>query len=733
MEDRLKSITINASNAFGIGQLDCSFSLNKNRCIAIYAPNGTCKTSLRKALEAWSKNEPIKDNFFPERDSSFEIAANPPEELGRANVFCFRSMGDLASARFFDDRLLASPGLKEQYIQDKESHDAELRLLLATLRKELASGASFPKDAEMAPFIAELTGFDDIGRALTALVDRADSMDEPLFVTKYKLGDVISKSVEKALSKPGVKETLADYARVRGEVLEKSVYFGDGFDYLAASSLADELGKSGFFNARHALLLHSRDDAGTKAITSLEEYREVIDAEVERANSAPVVIEHFKIADEKLGKAQTIKRFKEIISSDQEVASAVGDPQAMKLSFLVHAVQLHREEVTQYLGARESYFERMGAFQKKLAEEQSGWDFAVQLFRSRFRLPITPYVKNRASVVLGDSEPIIAFKYQNRDVNNDLLIENLSEGEKKALYMLSVIFEIERSKRLPGAKLFVFDDVVDSFDYINKYAFIEYLRDFVSGTDAYAVLLTHNFDFFRTVTSRLGADFSRDNCLLAEKDGQGVVSLKKVDFIKQNPLRRWKAALCDDLPKGDVKKIASIAMVRELVEMREGDKSERYGKLSSVLHGRDDAGTVTFDDLDDCFEEYLGVGSFAGDFRNIQKVLMEECGKIVNRGGRLELEEKIVLAIGIRVIVEHCLLSCYDRNNIERPSVNTLGRLISSFKKDCPVDYSRYAECVEQAALIVPENIHANAFMYEPLIDIGSHRFIGLYKDCLNL
>lgn len=180
----MKSITINASNAFGVGQLNCSFNVSKNRCIAIYAPNGTCKTSLRKALEAWSKNEPVKDNFFPERDSSFEIAANPPEELDRANVFCFRSMGDLASARFFDDRLLASPELKEQYIQDKESHDAELRLLLATLRKEVASGASYLKDAEMGAFIEELTGFNDMGKALTALVDRADSMDEPLFVTK---------------------------------------------------------------------------------------------------------------------------------------------------------------------------------------------------------------------------------------------------------------------------------------------------------------------------------------------------------------------------------------------------------------------------------------------------------------------------------------------------------------------------------------------------------------------
>ena len=50
----IESITFDAINAFGIGSMTKTFSfVNKKtgkfggRCMAIYAPNGTCKSSIR--------------------------------------------------------------------------------------------------------------------------------------------------------------------------------------------------------------------------------------------------------------------------------------------------------------------------------------------------------------------------------------------------------------------------------------------------------------------------------------------------------------------------------------------------------------------------------------------------------------------------------------------------------------------------------------------------------------
>lgn len=53
----------------------------------------------------------------------------------------------------------------------------------------------------------------------------------------------------------------------------------------------------------------------------------------------------------------------------------------------------------------------------------------------------------------------------------------LSTGERKALYVLNVIFEIQRRIKDGIETLVVVDDLADSFDYQNKYAIIQYLKD----------------------------------------------------------------------------------------------------------------------------------------------------------------------------------------------------------------------------------------------------------------
>jgi recombinational DNA repair ATPase RecF len=55
------------------------------------------------------------------------------------------------------------------------------------------------------------------------------------------------------------------------------------------------------------------------------------------------------------------------------------------------------------------------------------------------------------------------------------LMQVLSTGEKKALYVLNIIFEVEARKKAKQETVFVVDDIADSFDYKNKYAIIQYL------------------------------------------------------------------------------------------------------------------------------------------------------------------------------------------------------------------------------------------------------------------
>ena len=108
--------------------------------------------------------------------------------------------------------------------------------------------------------------------------------------------------------------------------------------------------------------------------------------------------------------------------------------------------------------------------------------------------------------MLGD-DPIIALGFTYHDgadekaVDKGSLLEALSTGEKKALYVLNVIFEVETRRKARQETLFVVDDIANSFDYQNKYAIIQYLKDTSQDPLFKQIIMTHNFDFFRTLVA----------------------------------------------------------------------------------------------------------------------------------------------------------------------------------------------------------------------------------------
>jgi energy-coupling factor transporter ATP-binding protein EcfA2 len=106
------------------------------------------------------------------------------------------------------------------------------------------------------------------------------------------------------------------------------------------------------------------------------------------------------------------------------------------------------------------------------------------------------------------------------DISRDDLVRVLSTGERRALYLLNVIFDIETRRKNGQETLVIVDDIADSFDYQNKYAIIQYLHDNAQDGLFKQIIMTHNFDFFRTIVARFIAKY--DRCLMATRDHHGV-------------------------------------------------------------------------------------------------------------------------------------------------------------------------------------------------------------------
>ena len=91
---------------------------------------------------------------------------------------------------------------------------------------------------------------------------------------------------------------------------------------------------------------------------------------------------------------------------------------------------------------------------------------------------------NQEDVILKEETLILNFVYKTgiieKKVDREKLEDCLSNGEKKALYILNILYEV-KARELEGKEyLMILDDIADSFDYKNKYAIIEYLNDIIN-------------------------------------------------------------------------------------------------------------------------------------------------------------------------------------------------------------------------------------------------------------
>ena len=142
--------------------------------------------------------------------------------------------------------------------------------------------------------------------------------------------------------------------------------------------------------------------------------------------------------------------------------------------------------------------------------DDTPWKKAIEIYDKRFSVPYKMEIANLKGAIIGESIPKIEFSFTDGDqtvrMTRDKLDElnTLSQGEKRALYLLNIIFEVEEIKQAHEETLFIVDDIADSFDYKNKYAIVEYLYEIAQDDKYSMIILSHNFDFYRTISSRLG-------------------------------------------------------------------------------------------------------------------------------------------------------------------------------------------------------------------------------------
>ena len=585
----MNRVKIHLQNCYGIRELHKEFDFSATQAYALYAPNGVMKSSLAKTFQDVAEQRDSQDRIFPDRQTLRSITDEQNHEIDGRRILVVLPYDEDLGVNEQTSTLLLNTELKSEYdALLREIADAKSELLTAI---RLQAQTKMNMETEISSAI--MPSAYEFDAALIRVKREVADQDNILFANVH-YDKLFNEKVLKALNTKSLKNAIKEYAQRYNELLAESTYFKKGtFDYYNAGQIAKSLADNGFFDAKHTINLNA--DAGPREISNKAELEDIISQDMETILADPALRRKFDDVARQLTRNAELRAFYAYVRDNEAILSRLDNPESLKQDVIKAYLKTHEDLYNDWMNKYDAAQQRRKELEDVARAQNTQWETVIGIFNDRFSVPFYLEAKNKTEVLLGRTSIIdLGFTYIDGEDRAELkrndLLQSLSTGERKALYVLNVIFEIETRKTANQETLVIVDDLADSFDYRNKYAIIQYLKDISENGLFKLVIMTHNFDFFRTIESRL---VGYSYCLMATKNEDGV-SLARAAGIKNVFSRDWKMNFFNDRKK----KIASIPFLRNLVEMTTGENDNRYEELTSMLHWKTGSNTIAIGDLD---------------------------------------------------------------------------------------------------------------------------------------
>jgi hypothetical protein len=716
----MNKLKVQLANCYGIKSLSYDFEFQNDdnrRSYAIYAPNGLMKSSFAKTFDRLSNGEqPEEPRFQKTPHYSITIDGYPIE---KETIFVLKAEIDAKGEIPAVTNLLVKPTEKAHYdalVVDLEKHKQKAITALQSFSKV--------KKTEIESQVSKDFGASNFIEAIRVGLDSVPQEDLSAFIYNVLFN---SKAME-VIQSPGFQSKASEFNQRYEELfqLDNTIYKKGVFNLVRAGNAFGSLQKERFFEAGHRVYL-AGDEQPLDQV-ELDARLEALHARIDGDQELKTIRKEL----EKTAETRELIEFLESLNLEQFEYLA-------KMTKLDQVAELRREIWRFYLSKKteaKSYLDEYDRISSDIAEIENRasnlvpeWNHAVNRFNQRFlNMPFRLRIANEKEVALGKGAAKLLFVFSSEDGINvegdrEATIRTLSQGERRALHLLNFIFEVESRKKSKQPTLFIADDPADSFDYKNKHAIVQYLEDLIGIDHFRQIILTHNFDLFRTLTRFV----NREHCLAAVRCEGESITLKKMEGVN-NIFIYWKKQLLDS----DDILIATIPFTRNLIEYTKGKDDAGYLKLTSLLHWKKDSETIKISDYLEVYNSFFGSKhTYSQSKKTVIELIMEKAESIcVNKGhSELELEKKIVLSIATRITAERWMTRLLRILKSEPeywcPKNPPFGKLLSEFKLLDATN--KNLELLESIGVTVSSNIHLNSFMYEPLLDLSLEHLIDLF------
>ncbi|OCR05459.1 hypothetical protein BA920_05180 [Helicobacter pullorum] len=516
------------------------------------------------------------------------------------------------------------------------------------------------------------------------------------------------------------KNLLKEYFYKYNEILSSSEIFkkteNGEFGTHNIKELQNALSDDRFFLASHKLLISNQE------IVTSENLNNLIQNEIDRIFENKEIKSRFDEIEKKITKNQNLKDFKEAINADKGILLKLIDYENFRKEVIFSYLNKKTDEIESLVSLYENQQEKIQKIINDSKSEQESWKKIIEIFNSRFIVPFEVGIENQDDVLLKNEVAKFVFRFKDNTnekiVNKEKLEEILSNGEKRALYILQILFEIEAQKNTNKPILLIFDDIVDSFDYRNKHAVVEYLDDIRENVNFKIIIMTHNFDFYRAI-----ARFGASKFMIHKNDereivfGRGEYTNEFIKSLKKN----------DENIKKNF--ITLIPFVRNILEYTKNETDTEYLLLTSCLHIKDDTKNIKVEQALNVLKNHIqGYQANINEDDNLLDFIYSTCDEIVNANNinPIELQNKIVLSIGIRLKAEEFMLS---KVNLQNEITRNQTRNLYNLTKEQNAINDKQDFIIRKVLAITSDNIHINSFMYEPILDTSIEHLVKLYHD----
>lgn len=715
----MEKLKVDLKNCYGIQSLEkeFNFSTSKGKTYAIYAPNGLMKTSFSKTFENLANGQRPKEERY-NRPSTYEVKADDVE-IAKEIIYVLKSEIDISADSSAVTNILVDPINKSRYDELLIDIDKYKNKLIGSLQK-----SSKVKKTEVEKTILEDWNESDFPTCISKIQETTIDDD----FSPYEYATIFnSKAIEVLKSQEFIskaKEFTDKYEELfsqAGTIYQKGI-----FNPTKAETSFSTLDKQGFFAGGHRV--HLQGDADSIDQATLKEKLQTIHANIDGNEELK------KIRDSLAKNAQT-----------QALIDLIESLTATQVEFLLENLKPENQiqfrkylwayyiqtnaNTTTYITTYNESKDEIKSIEAAAAQAAPRWTKAVELFNDRFvDMPFTLSVANQTQAALGKENAKLKFTFKDGTETVEWSrseIKTLSQGEKRALYLLNFIFDVEARKLANQETLFIIDDVADSFDYKNKHAIVQYLEDLSKIDHFHQIILTHNFDFFRTLANNF---VHRDRCLMSNRNNSAI-TLTKAEGIKNYFIGKWKNYIATN----DHILCATIPFTRNLIAYTKNESDSDYLKLTSLLHWKNDTDQITVGNYLDIYNRLFHTNYDTSNTQLVKDLLFtkatEICSQTTHDG--LNLEDKVLLSMAIRMQAEIFLINelrlLKSEPNYWCQSMNQFGSLIKEYSSLTSTSSS--LRTLEKISITVSSNIHLNSFMYEPILDLTIEHLVNLYDE----